>query len=76
MSRAVVYAGCGRMHVALLSSDFLSTLAPWIHCRPERSEVERYMVILNERADANRHKKMKIRDRTVFMGIYQRQRCN
>ena len=74
--RAVIYAGCDRMHVALLSSDFLSILAPRIHCWPEPSEVERYMAILNERADANRHKKMEIRDRAVFMGNYQRQRCN
>ena len=75
-SRAVVYASCVAMHVALLSSDFLSTPTRRIHCRPEPSEVERCMKILNQRADTNWHAKVRIRDRATFMGNYQRQRCN
>jgi hypothetical protein len=75
-SRAVVYAGCGGMNGALLSSDFLSILARRIHCRPERSGVERCMMILNQRADVNWRAKVRIRDRAAFMGNYRRQRCN
>jgi hypothetical protein len=76
LSRAVVYAGCGGMNVALTSVNFLSTLARRIHRRPERFGVEKRMEILNRRADANRRTKAEIRDRAVFMGKYRRQKCN
>jgi hypothetical protein len=75
-TRAVVYVGCVGMNIALLSIDFFDIKNGWKHCRPERSGVERCMMILNQRADTNEHAKVRIRDRAAFMGKVRRQRCN
>jgi hypothetical protein len=63
------------MNVALLSIDFFNTKNRWKHCQPEQSGIERCMTILNQRADANGHAKVRVRDRVVFMGKVRRQKC-